>query len=131
LAALFEPLEPVASGDHVTGIAIFEVGVNICDDDRIQIDEKGDAFQAEQVLAPESNFGPFAGHVRRNFTTKRRQGQAYDLWADAGGIVGEADDLKIPSDVSGDHSIEHIDVLGPVGLAPFDAEDVFQIFLKG
>ena len=60
------------------------------------------------------------------FHNQWRQEQAGDLRADAGGIVGKADDLKIPSDVSGDHSIQHIDVLGAVGCSPFDANDVFQ-----
>lgn len=105
LRAPAQPVEPVARGDDVAGVAVFEITIDVAHDDGVEINEQGHALQSMQLLAPKSDLRPLARHIGRDFTTQRRQGKAVHLRPDTGGIVGETSELERTRDVPLHHAV--------------------------
>ena len=126
MCAFAKDVEPVAGGDHIAWFSIIEVAIDVVDDDGIQIDEEGHAFEAEGVLAPERDLWPLAWYIRGDFAAEGRQGHAIHFRADAGGIIREAEDAEVAGDMPRDHGVQDVHILGAICGSPFDADDIFQ-----
>ena len=90
-------------------------------DDHVHIKEQRRAAQTMQVGTEGGQLGPAAlGDARGQ--VQRRDGEALHLGADAGAVVGQADEMKVTAEMTAHHGVEAVDILGAVFRAPFHAD---------
>ena len=92
-------------------------------DDEVEVQEEDVAIEITQRFVEEGDLAPPAivvwrGDVDRGAVTR------LDLLADARWVVGHADEAEVARGVASDHAEEAVDVLGPVSVAPFHADDL-------
>ena len=125
---LAQPLERgvrVAGQDHVVGVAIFEHRIEIAGHDHVEVEKQHRPRQIAQIRAPQPRLAPDAlthiGHVAIEFG----QRHCGDTRIEPLERVGEAVEIEGRRHMARDHSVEAVDVIDAVFLAPADTDDLF------